>query len=219
MHVDCFVEPSIFKSIDIHIIKTRILLRVTLNGEMDNNKDVHVSKREDEKTSNIKTVSVNGSRREFDSETTRKIENSKQEEEVEECATDDDDIEDFRTFLELLRQKEKQPNKTFTEDKLRDIQRTNVILMNKILKYSDRPNQYRTASNTRNSNKMTSTAINRRKQQQKINHDNLVVIFVNLCRACILKLFLLFSDSVEENTGRQAIRHEQSKVNFKYLKL
>lgn len=65
-------------------------------------------------------------------------------------------------------------NKSFSNDKLRDIERRNAILMNKILSHSKRPNQY--VPKTAQTNKVSSAEINRKKQQQKIDYENMVGI-------------------------------------------
>lgn len=67
------------------------------------------------------------------------------------------------------------PNKTFTPDQIRNIERTNVILMNKILSYNHRPSQHRPPKTMPNYHyKTTSAAINRKKDQDRIDWENQV---------------------------------------------
>lgn len=87
--------------------------------------------------------------------------------------TSEEDVDsDMQSVLDQLEVREVKPNKTFSGDKLREIERRNAILMNKLIKNSQRRNQYGCASI---SSKETSAAINRRRQQEKINRDNLVI--------------------------------------------
>lgn len=63
-------------------------------------------------------------------------------------------------------------NKTFSNEKLRDIDRTNNILMRKIVSNNRRRSQYApTVSKTLPQN---SAAINRRRQQRVIDQENMV---------------------------------------------
>lgn len=63
-------------------------------------------------------------------------------------------------------------NKTFSINKIREIERNNTILMNKICSNNVRINQYPVV-NPRQI-KVTSNSINRRRRQQEIDHNNLV---------------------------------------------
>lgn len=92
----------------------------------------------------------------------------------EECdTTSEEDVDsDMQSVLDQLEVREAKPNKTFSGDKLREIERRNAMLMNKLIKNSQRRNQYGCATYP---SKETSAAINRRRQQEKINRDNLVI--------------------------------------------
>lgn len=82
---------------------------------------------------------------------------------------------DMKLILEALQKDEKakrSANKTFSEDKLRDIERRNSLLMGKILAHSRRPSQY--SAIAQNNQKVSSATINRKNAQKRIDHDNLV---------------------------------------------
>lgn len=70
----------------------------------------------------------------------------------------------------------RQVNKTFSSDALRNIERTNIILMQKILSNNKRVNQYKIAPKCATINKVASSAINRRKDQDKIARDNQILL-------------------------------------------
>lgn len=94
-----------------------------------------------------------------------------------ETYSDDEGGEDAESDVDSILEKlggtqANKPNKTFSENKLREIERRNVILMDKLIKNSQRPNQY---GSTPLPSKTTSAAINRKRQQEKINRDNLVI--------------------------------------------
>lgn len=83
----------------------------------------------------------------------------------------EDDFEsDIQLLLDKLEEKPKPNNKTFSEEQLREIERRNSILMDKILKNNRRPNQY--GSSIPNVNKVTSAEINRRRRQTQIDREN-----------------------------------------------
>ncbi|KAF2902392.1 hypothetical protein ILUMI_03789 [Ignelater luminosus] len=67
----------------------------------------------------------------------------------------------------------KRQNKTFSDDKIRDIERTNSILMKRILSHSKRANMFTPAPRNK---KISSSALNRKKQQRQIDHDNLILL-------------------------------------------
>lgn len=71
---------------------------------------------------------------------------------------------------------QRQVNKTFSSDALRDIERTNIILMRKILSNNRRVNQYKVAPKCAEINKVASSAINRRRDQDKIARDNQILL-------------------------------------------
>lgn len=114
----------------------------------------------------------------------RSDETSNREDDVSVTISDNEEEEDadFNNFQHILTRMEVQDtsvNKTFSEEKLRDIERRNAILMEKLIKNSQRPNQYKCVPIP---NKVASAAINRRRQQEKINRDNLVmhnVVFIS----------------------------------------
>lgn len=82
-------------------------------------------------------------------------------------------------------------NKTFSSEKLRDIDRTNSILMKKIISNSRRPSQYSFIDSNRQS--QTSAAINRRRQQKKIDQDNMVSrIMFSVSKLTIHKMAIIF---------------------------
>lgn len=67
-------------------------------------------------------------------------------------------------------------NKTFSSEKLRDIELTNMILMKKILSNNKRPNQYNVPERQNPIKKVTSAAINRKKFEDKIFRDNQILL-------------------------------------------
>lgn len=99
--------------------------------------------------------------------------NSGTEDESEEAtsAEEEKDDPDLQGILAKMGSAEVKPNKTFSDDKLREIERRNAMLMDKIIKNNLRRNQYGCGPVTI---KETSAAINRRRQQEKINRENLV---------------------------------------------
>lgn len=66
-------------------------------------------------------------------------------------------------------------NKTFSSEKLREIERRNAILVDKILYHSRRPNQHR-LHDSYPIKTVTSAEINRKRHQEKINRENQVQI-------------------------------------------
>ncbi|XP_060530819.1 cilia- and flagella-associated protein 97-like [Cylas formicarius] len=66
-------------------------------------------------------------------------------------------------------------NKTFSSDKIREIERKNAILVNKILHHSRRPNQYIFAEKT-HVPKVPSAQINRQREQEKISRENQIIL-------------------------------------------
>ncbi|KAJ8984557.1 hypothetical protein NQ317_006843 [Molorchus minor] len=79
------------------------------------------------------------------------------------------------TISDQWRQWKSIPNKTFSTEKIRNIDRENEILMNKILSNSRRVNQHKTVPKTSKLN-TTSAAINRKKNQDKIARDNQILL-------------------------------------------
>lgn len=65
-----------------------------------------------------------------------------------------------------------QQNKTFSSEKVREIERRNSMLVNKILYHNRRPNQYKPS--VASFPKVTSAEINRRRFNEKIAKDNQV---------------------------------------------
>lgn len=63
-----------------------------------------------------------------------------------------------------------QQNKTFSSEKIREIERRNAMLVDKILYHNRRPNQYKTTAVY--VPKITSSEINRRRHQEKISREN-----------------------------------------------
>lgn len=80
--------------------------------------------------------------------------------------------EDLQNILAEMEGTDVNLNKTFPEHKLREIERRNAILMTKLIKNNHRPNQYGCVNVP---SKVASATINRRRQQEKINRDNLVI--------------------------------------------
>lgn len=79
-----------------------------------------------------------------------------------------------------------QQNKTFSSEKIREIERRNAMLVDKILYHNRRPNQYK--STAVYVPKITSSEINRRRHQEKIIRENEVS-----CRSWVkLNLWHLF---------------------------
>lgn len=68
------------------------------------------------------------------------------------------------------RSRKPQQNKTFSSEKIRDIERRNAMLVDKILYHNRRPNQYKTTAVY--VPKITSSEINRRRHQEKISREN-----------------------------------------------
>lgn len=85
---------------------------------------------------------------------------------------DDSESEDLQRALAGMEEQRVTTNKTFSEEKLREIERRNAMLMDKLIRNSQRSNQYRSVPIP---TKVASAAINRRRQQEKINRDNLVL--------------------------------------------
>lgn len=102
------------------------------------------------------------------------VSSSSGEEEDDDDDEEEQDFFDLQNVLSRMEEKDMKTNKTFSDDKLREIERRNAILMDKLIKNSQRPNQYGT---TPVPSKVASAAINRRRQQEKINRDNLVILF------------------------------------------
>ncbi|XP_030749897.1 uncharacterized protein LOC115877738 [Sitophilus oryzae] len=67
------------------------------------------------------------------------------------------------------------PNKSFSSEKVRDIERRNAILVEKILYHNRRPNQYKTYA-SQPVKKATSSEINRRRHQEKISRENEILL-------------------------------------------
>ncbi|XP_066246262.1 cilia- and flagella-associated protein 97-like [Euwallacea similis] len=65
-------------------------------------------------------------------------------------------------------------NKTFSADKIREIERGNAMLVNKILYHHRRPNQYKMSAACLS--KVTSSEINRRRHQEKIIRENEILL-------------------------------------------
>lgn len=94
--------------------------------------------------------------------------------------TDDEVSLDMNFVLHDLQnnacQRQIQANKTFSSQQLRDIERTNGILMNKILSNNRRVNQYKIAPKTTKLNTVSSAAVNRKRNQEKIARDNQILL-------------------------------------------
>lgn len=67
-------------------------------------------------------------------------------------------------------------SKTFSSEKLRDIELKNMILMKKILSNNKRSNQYNIPGRQNPITKVTSAAINRRRFEEKICKDNQILL-------------------------------------------
>lgn len=95
----------------------------------------------------------------------------------EEDTREDDSYEEMSlSTLERLRDSRKirtYPNKTFTSAQIREIERENAILMNKILTYNRKPSKPKV---TLPRYQINSAAINRRKNQKKIDRENQVLV-------------------------------------------
>ncbi|XP_050308054.1 cilia- and flagella-associated protein 97-like [Anthonomus grandis grandis] len=65
-------------------------------------------------------------------------------------------------------------NKTFSSEKIREIERGNAMLVDKILYHTRRPNQY--VQTKAAAPKVTSSEINRRRRQDKINRENQILL-------------------------------------------
>ncbi|CAH1100909.1 unnamed protein product [Psylliodes chrysocephalus] len=99
--------------------------------------------------------------------------------------TYDDDFEDdadldylnqhFNTSVSLCSSSSKR-NVTFKNSELRDIERVNTILMKKIMSHSQRTNQYNVPPKQYGFKKLSSLAINRKRQEEKINRENLILL-------------------------------------------
>lgn len=94
--------------------------------------------------------------------------------------TDDEVSLDMNFVLNDLQnnvcQRRVQTNKTFSSEQLRDIERTNGILMSKILSNNKRVNQYKIAPKTTKLNTISSAAVNRKRNQEKIARDNQILL-------------------------------------------
>ncbi|EFA02430.2 UPF0501 protein KIAA1430-like Protein [Tribolium castaneum] len=96
----------------------------------------------------------------------------------EEDSREDDSYEEMsQSTLEQLRDSHKArtfPNKTFTSSQIREIERQNTILMNKILTYNRKPSKPKVTLPNRYH--PTSAAINRKKNQKKIDWENQILL-------------------------------------------
>ncbi|XP_017786214.1 PREDICTED: cilia- and flagella-associated protein 97-like [Nicrophorus vespilloides] len=81
-------------------------------------------------------------------------------------------ILDFNLISNAL-QKTQIESKPAYDVELREIERKNNILMQKILRHSKRPSQYKLAPQH---SKVSNSLVNRKKQQQKIEKDNLILL-------------------------------------------
>lgn len=68
--------------------------------------------------------------------------------------------------------KTRSQNKTFANNKIRELEHTNSLLMKKILSYNQKCNDFKEPPKI---HLLTSSALNRKKQQKQIDHDNLVL--------------------------------------------
>lgn len=89
---------------------------------------------------------------------------------------DDYDNEEFEDYEDDFETDDSEPvqlekNKTFTQDRLWDIERDNAILMDKILANNKRRNQYKYPTALKGP-AISSAAINRKRNQMKINYEN-----------------------------------------------
>lgn len=78
-------------------------------------------------------------------------------------------------------------NKTFSSERLREIEHRNMLLMRKILSNSKRANQYNNAIDySKQPKQITSAAINRRKFQEKVFQDNqLLLKKIQSVKSCV----------------------------------
>ncbi|KAH1020990.1 cilia- and flagella-associated protein 97-like [Dendroctonus ponderosae] len=76
--------------------------------------------------------------------------------------------------LEKIRHPTVQQNKTFSLEKVREIERRNSMLVNRILYHNRRPNQYKLT--VASLPKITSAEINRRRFNEKIAKDNQILL-------------------------------------------
>ncbi|CAG9865385.1 unnamed protein product [Phyllotreta striolata] len=83
----------------------------------------------------------------------------------------------FNTSVSLCSSSSKR-NVTFNDDQLRDIDRTNGILMKKILSHTRRANQYKVPPKYYHqaANKISSLTINKRKEDARINRENQILL-------------------------------------------
>ncbi|KAL1506830.1 hypothetical protein ABEB36_006120 [Hypothenemus hampei] len=73
-----------------------------------------------------------------------------------------------------LRRQSFQQNKTFSMEKIREIERKNAMLVDRILYHNGRPNQYKISNVYKP--KVTSSEINRRRHQEKIIRENEILL-------------------------------------------
>lgn len=115
---------------------------------------------------------------------------------VNEMYEDDSVVETERkshaTEVSLIRSRKwegkQSANKTFSDTQLREIERDNGILLGKIMQNNKRQNQY-TKPPKGPVSKITSSALNRRREQKKIDCENLVSL-ICLCSTCWMMLGL-----------------------------
>lgn len=114
---------------------------------------------------------------------------------ISEDAEDDYENEEFEEYeddFEYLTDESEgviQQNKTFPEEKLRDIERKNAILMDKILANNKRRNQYKFPIKY-NGPAISSAAINRKKNQIKINYENQASTTISIFKIIIRFAYL-----------------------------
>nr|CAH7719932.1 unnamed protein product [Callosobruchus chinensis] len=92
---------------------------------------------------------------------------------------DDDDLSDFEptpSEIQSCTEIRYIPNKTFSSGALWEIERSNKILMQKIVSNTKRKNQYITAPKCAPVNKISSAAINRKKYNEKVARDNQILL-------------------------------------------
>lgn len=94
---------------------------------------------------------------------------------LEHYTNDDEQMQEIFDVLRLCNEKSTKKNKTFSSEKLREIDRNNAILMKKIVSHNHRQSQYGISSPSKQP--QTSAAINRRRQQKKIERENMVNIY------------------------------------------
>ncbi|KAK5643434.1 hypothetical protein RI129_007279 [Pyrocoelia pectoralis] len=100
-------------------------------------------------------------------------------------------------------------NKTFSSEQTREIERRNGILMNKILAHNKRESRY---GPTPVKQKLSSSALNRKRKDTEISRNNLVHN-----HSWLLLLILLLLDITAKNSNCKTIRNEPSKVINIYL--